>query len=33
MAKPIAVGQLREKPIITNSTTPTMAMVLYWRFR
>ena len=33
IAKPTAVGQFRANPITTNSTTPTMAMVRYWRFR
>ena len=32
-AKPPAVCQPRATPRIKNSTTPTMAMVVYWRFR
>ena len=33
MAKPPAVTQLSAKPMTTNNTTPTMAMVVYWRLR
>ena len=35
IAKPIAVGQPRPgtKAMTRNSTTPTMAMVRYWRLR
>ena len=34
IANPIAVDQLPSaRPITRNSTTPTMAMVMYWRRR
>ena len=33
MAKPIATSQPSVTPMITKITTPTMPMVVYWRFR